>query len=280
MPRASRKTPAGFDQLNFLDQLDISCHGLSKGCPSNSCGAYGFSALPAGNRNNDGNSIRCIKNSEKANPAQESLLSCIGEPNQSARKCLSEKFNRLCAELFESYREARKHKRNTVNQLQFEADLESNLLRLAGDLQNGTYEISRSVCFINEKPVKREIIAADFRDRVVHHLLFNWINPVFERLFIYDSYSCRVGKGTDFGISRAKGFIVSESRNFTRECFSLRLDISGFFMNIDRDILYSLIVDGLERGCYGRVRGGVPLVIRLSFPRVYSEEKFESYFPA
>ncbi len=150
-------------------------------------------------------------------------------------------------ELLRAYREARKHKRNTVNQLQFEANLESNLLRLAHDLQNGSYEVSRSVCFINEKPVKREIIAANFRDRVVHHLLYNWIYPIFDRLFIYDSYSCRVGKGTDFGINRAKGFMVSESRNFTRECWTLRLDISGFFMSINRDILYGQIVEGLGK---------------------------------
>lgn len=28
---------------------------FNSGCPSNSCRAYGFSALPAGNRNNNGN---------------------------------------------------------------------------------------------------------------------------------------------------------------------------------------------------------------------------------
>lgn len=117
-------------------------------------------------------------------------------------------------ELYTAYLSARKHKRNTFNQLSFEANLEENLLLLGKELESRRYEISPAVCFINEKPVKREIVAADFRDRVVHHLLFNWINPLFEKHFIYDSYSCRVGKGTLFGINRAKAFVLSESDFF------------------------------------------------------------------
>jgi hypothetical protein len=58
-------------------------------------------------------------------------------------------------------------------------------------------------------PIKREIIAADFRDRVIHHFLYNRIYPIFDRKFIYDCYSCRVGKGTLFGIKRARGFLRS-----------------------------------------------------------------------
>lgn len=154
----------------------------------------------------------------------------------------------LYEELFLAYRDARRHKRNTVNQLRFEMDLERNLVELCRDLQNRTYEISPAACFVNEDPVKREIVAADFRDRVVHHLLYNWIAPIFERQFIHDSYSCRKGKGTLFGINRARGFAMSESDSFRRECFVLRLDISGFFMNIDRQILHSLVLAGLKKG--------------------------------
>lgn len=155
--------------------------------------------------------------------------------------------NSLLGELYIAYREARKHKRNTQNQLDFERNLESNLLALAYELQNRTYVPLPSICFINEKPVKREIIAANFRDRVVHHLLYNWIYPIFDRQFIFDCYSCRVGKGTDFGIKRAKAFVSSESKNFSQESWVLRLDISGFFMGINRDILYGLCIEGLRK---------------------------------
>lgn len=152
----------------------------------------------------------------------------------------------LRRQLLHAYLDARKHKRNTVNQLEFERDLESNLLSLAHDLQERRYVLRPSICFIHEKPVKREIVAAHFRDRVVHHLLYSWIYPLCDRSFIYDSYSCRVGKGTLFGIERAKKFIVAENRDFTRECFVLRLDVTGFFMAIRRDILYRQVVELLR----------------------------------
>jgi retron-type reverse transcriptase len=143
----------------------------------------------------------------------------------------------LFPELHKAYLDARKHKRNTINQLKFERNLEAELLSLEQELLNRTYQIKPSVCFINELPVKREIIAADFRDRVIHHFIYNRIYPIFDRKFIYDSYSCRVGKGTLFGIKRVQKFL----RVCPCECWVLRLDIRGFFMAINRNILFNLI---------------------------------------
>jgi hypothetical protein len=93
--------------------------------------------------------------------------------------------------------------------------------------------------------VKREIIAADFRDRVVHHFLYNRIYPIFDKKFIYDSYSCRVGKGTLFGIKRAQHFVKSCGA-CRGDVWVLRLDIKGFFMAINREILFNLITCGLQ----------------------------------
>ena len=102
----------------------------------------------------------------------------------------------LLEDLFRAYYDARKNKRNTINQLKFEINYEQNLLQLYDDLVNRTYKISSSICFIVYKPVQREVFAADFRDRVIHHLIYNYVNPVFESIFIGDSYSCRKQKGT------------------------------------------------------------------------------------
>ena len=149
--------------------------------------------------------------------------------------------------LYPAYRNARRNKRNTRSQLRFEASLEHNLMELAYSLEHRTYVPLPSSCFIHDGFVKREIIAADFRDRVVHHLLCSWLFPVFERLFIHDSYSCRKGKGTLFGINRVRGFLRKASDDFRRDCWVLRLDIKGFFMHIDKELLYALILDGLDR---------------------------------
>ena len=126
-------------------------------------------------------------------------------------------------------------------------NLEHNLLVLSNELENRTYKLSPAICFINEKPVKREVVAANFRDRVVHHLLCSWIFPIFERQFIYDSYSCRKNKGTLFGINRARYFIKAASDNFHKDCWVLRLDVKGFFMSINKELLFKLIMDGIHK---------------------------------
>lgn len=149
-------------------------------------------------------------------------------------------------ELYEAYLDCRVHKRNTINALSFELDLENNLLDLLNDINNRTYQIGRSVSFIINKPVKREIFAADFRDRVVHHLVINKINWIFERMFIRDSYSCREKKGTSYAISRLTHFIRSCSQNFSKSCYILHLDIQGFFMHINRNLLWEKVKDAVE----------------------------------
>lgn len=145
-------------------------------------------------------------------------------------------------EVFQAYFDCRKNKRNTANALAFEVDYENKLVQLCEDINNGTYKIGRSIAFIVDKPVKREIFAADFRDRVLHHLVIGKLNHLFEKQFIFDSYSCRVGKGTHFGIGRIDRFIRQCSANYTKDCYILKLDLHGFFMSINKPILFTKLV--------------------------------------
>lgn len=154
---------------------------------------------------------------------------------------------RLKEELYRAYYEARRHKRNTINALEFELDLERNIERLYEEILYGTYRISPSICFIVKDPVQREIFAAHFRDRVVHHYVINQLMQVFENQFIYDTYSCRTGKGTLFGIQRLQKFIRSCTDNYHKEAYVLKCDIRGFFMNINKQLLFRKIVDLVNR---------------------------------
>jgi RNA-directed DNA polymerase len=141
-------------------------------------------------------------------------------------------------DLFEAYFQCRKNKRNTHNAIAFEVDYEHNLMQLVEELNNGSYQPGRSIAFIVNNPVKREIFAADFRDRVLHHWLIGKLNPFFEQVFINDSYACRTGKGTHFGIKQVDSFIKACSNNYKTDCYILKLDIAGFFMHINRSILF------------------------------------------
>lgn len=144
------------------------------------------------------------------------------------------------ANLYKRYLECRRRKRGTINSLRFELNAEINLLDLSIELQDKSYQPSRCVCFVVEKPKLREIIAADFRDRVVHHVLIERLSKIFEPLFIHDSYACRVNKGTHAAVDRLNSFIHL-LRGKAKPAHYLQLDIKSFFINIDKEILYGLI---------------------------------------
>ena len=143
--------------------------------------------------------------------------------------------------MFYAYYNARKNKRKTINALAFEKHFENNLFKLCDDIINYQYSPKPSICFIVDKHVKREVFAADFRDRVVHHLIYSYISPIFEKSFINDSYSCRNGKGTHYGIKRIDHFIRSCSQNYRHDCYILKLDIRGYFMSINKILLYKTV---------------------------------------
>lgn len=146
------------------------------------------------------------------------------------------------ANVYQAYRDCRKHKTNTINALKFEHNLLENLWNLVYELQNRSYRIGQSICFLTHSPKLREVFAADFRDRVVHHLLINQIEAFYERKFIYDVYNNRKNRGTHQAVKRSQKFMQSQ-----RKGYYLQLDIKGFFYNLDKDILFKKILDDIER---------------------------------
>jgi len=142
--------------------------------------------------------------------------------------------------VFDAYFDCRRTKRNSINQLRFEAELESNLVGLYRDLAGGNYRIGRSIAFVITHPKVREVWAADFRDRVVHHLIYNAIFDRFHRRFIRDSYACIPGRGTHDGLRRVSGFARSVTHNWNRPGFFLKADVANFFNSIDHAILVGL----------------------------------------
>ncbi|MEX2409865.1 MAG: reverse transcriptase/maturase family protein [Candidatus Paceibacterota bacterium] len=146
-------------------------------------------------------------------------------------------------DFFQAYFDCRKNKRNSLSSLEFELDFESEVIKLYEEVNKSIYSVSPLDVFIKNKPVKREIFAAQFRDRVIHHLIVNKLNNLFEREFIYDSYSCREGKGTLFGIRRINNFMRKCSKNYQEDCWVLKADIKGYFMSINKDILVRKLIN-------------------------------------
>ena len=154
--------------------------------------------------------------------------------------------SQLLLDIFKAWKNARRHKRRKRYQLSFEFDVEKELVRLRDAIFSRRWHPGPSSCFIIHDPKMREVFAAQFRDRVVHHLLYDYLAPLFEPGFIRDSYSCIKGRGTHDGINRLEEKIKKVSRNWSRPCFILKLDIKGYFMHIDRARLLEISLRTLE----------------------------------
>ncbi|MBF0429268.1 MAG: group II intron reverse transcriptase domain-containing protein [Magnetococcales bacterium] len=117
----------------------------------------------------------------------------------------------------------------------FYFNLERELLVLQEELVSGQYQPRPYHVFEVTDPKRREIAAADFRDRVVHHAMINILDPLFEKRLIFDTYACRTGKGTHAAVQRAQQF----SKQLP---FFLKCDIRKYFQSVDHAILQTLLV--------------------------------------
>ncbi|MBI4120558.1 MAG: group II intron reverse transcriptase domain-containing protein [Parcubacteria group bacterium] len=115
------------------------------------------------------------------------------------------------------------------------------MFQLHDELKNGTYRHSDYTSFYVFDPKLRHIHKACVRDRVLHQAVFRVLYPIFDKSFIFDSYSCRFGKGTHRAVARLEIFSRKLSRNHTRNIFALKCDIKRFFDSVDQDVLIDLI---------------------------------------
>lgn len=139
--------------------------------------------------------------------------------------------------------DCRRHKRNTAACQEFERDLATNLYEVYEALNARTYKPGRSKCFIITWPKVREVIAAPYVDRVVHHLWCLKLGERFTRTFIADSYACIPERGTLYAADRLEGKVRSITRNWKRPAFYLKCDIKSFFPSIDKRILHGLLAE-------------------------------------
>ena len=148
---------------------------------------------------------------------------------------------KLLFDLYYAFQCAKKHKSNKEYVKVFERNLHNNLVELSDELYERRYKPQPSICFIITEPKIREIFAANFRDRIVHHLYYNYTYDLFNSTFIEDSYSCRKGKGTHYGIHKLEKHIKQESENYAKDTYVLKMDIKGYFIHIKRPLLLSIV---------------------------------------
>ncbi len=182
---------------------------------------------------------------------------------------MPELFERIAAfdNLHEAAREARRGKRFKDETARFHQHLGENLVELRDELLSGGYRPGEYRTFWIQDPVRRQISAAPYRDRVVHHALCRVTQPLLERSFVFDSYANRTGKGTHAALDRCTEF----TRRFG---YVLQCDIRLFFPSIDHQILLEAIERRIGMG-NGRTMRLIESIVANANP----QPPAEFYFP-
>lgn len=147
------------------------------------------------------------------------------------------KFSFTYEEIFKAYEDCIRHKKNSPNAIKFMLNKNENVIQLCDEINDRTYTIGTSIAFIIKFPKYREVFAADFRDRIIHHLVVNELMPYFKRYFIPESFSCMIGRGTLHGIETMAKYMDECSQHYTIPTYVLKMDVQAFFMSIDKQLL-------------------------------------------
>ncbi len=154
----------------------------------------------------------------------------------------------------EAYKDCLRHKLSSMECCEYRIYGEEDVLILAYEAYSFTYTPSISKCFCVTRPRLREVFAANFRDRIVHHWICIRLEPLFERLFVSEgnlSYNCRKGFGVLAAVNTVQRYMAEVSCNNTRQAYVLKLDLSGFFMSIDKLILWEMLRDFIDQNYFG-----------------------------
>ena len=190
-----------------------------------------------------------VKATTRESKGFQDFFGYIGlETEEEELEWVREPRNLLLLELYIAELLARRGgKRKTMDTHGFELNLFENLVRLRDALWSGNYYPNRGTVHVIFDPVQREIFAAPYVDRILHHWIVGTIMKWQDDRLIYDSYSCREKKGTLFGIKRLQHHILSVSQNMKRKAYVVQLDLTGYFMHIKRDVLYELVKTRLDK---------------------------------
>ena len=145
--------------------------------------------------------------------------------------------------IFCAWREFQNDKRNRVDVREFEADAEKGIFKLHEELEKGIYKHGSYNAFWVRDPKLRLIHKASVRDRLLHHAIFRTLYPIFNKSWIFDSFSSRESKGTHAALKRFRDFAWKISQNNTRPVWALKLDVRKYFDSIDHSILERHLTD-------------------------------------
>lgn len=125
--------------------------------------------------------------------------------------------------------------------------------RLANELESGAYEERKAKLFTVYEPKVREIMSIHFRDRIYQRSLSdNAIFPEVSKSFIPDNFACQPDKGTEPARDRLKEFLHRYYRKYGTDGYVLKIDIKGYYPNMDREKSINILGQYIGGNTYRR----------------------------
>ena len=191
------------------------------------------------------------------NPEEIGVFQTVNDPERVAggggdlkvaRKTLFHAYDHIISpeNLLLAWQEFLRGKKNKADVTEFKLKLMDNILDLHNDLKNKTYTHDNYSAFKVNDPKPRDIHKASVRDRVLHRAIYRILYPFFDKKFIFDSYSCRLEKGTHKALVRFQDFSKRVSFNHTKNVWILKGDIKKCFASIDQAILFEILKKSIK----------------------------------
>lgn len=136
--------------------------------------------------------------------------------------------------LHNSFLIAYKGRNKTKEVIEYKQNIEENLMKLQKNLIQFRYRHRKYRTFIVEDSKKRVINAPNFEDHILHHAVFNFLEEIFDKKFIENSFANRKDKGSHKAVLK----LQKESKKYN---WYLKLDITKYFQSVDQEILYEQI---------------------------------------
>lgn len=156
-------------------------------------------------------------------------------------------------DLYEAYHIARSNKRRSEDSVEYEINLEANLMRLYDDINSRSLHPS-AYTFVTTKPRPREVFACEMGMRVVHHYIDMRLRPLIENRLTKRTFNNRVGFGQNVAINTLASDIYEVSKGFTQDAWIIKMDLHGYFPNANQDIVFRQLTNVVIEDYHERIR--------------------------
>lgn len=166
-------------------------------------------------------------------------------------------------DIYQTYRNSRNGKRRSSDQVNFELNQFMRLLKLNTDINSKIYIPTSNYCFIHKRDKSREVWASTVELKIIQTILDKYIGTLIERELTNKTFNNRKGYGTHAAINNVINDIATASHGYSSDAWIIKLDLKGYFPNINQDIAWNKINKLICDNYHGELRDNLLYLSRI-----------------